>query len=141
MRLPLPLPKGEDKDYGFLLRGGGSFQKRDFIFSTPHLSPLLDRGREEIVSVRSVTQSAPTRSSRCLLVRNLSADRTIKLAVEIGRDQLRRPAAGTQTESQLAAERGFSNSKIGFYFAEELSQASRRISRGQEHFSRGANFL
>ena len=106
MRLPLPLPKGEDKDYGFLLRGGGSFQKRDFIFSTPHLSPLLDRGREEIVSVRSVTQSAPTRSS---LVRNLSADRTIKLAVEIGRDQLRRPAAGTQTESQLAAERGFSN--------------------------------
>ncbi len=59
--------------------------------------------------MRSVTQGAPTRSLRCLLVRNLSADRTIKLAVEIGRDQLRRPAVGTETEYQFAAERGFSN--------------------------------
>ena len=88
--------------------------------------------------MRSVTQSAPT---RCLLVQNLSADRTIRLAVEIGRDQHRRPAVKTETEYQFAAERGLSNSKSGFYFAEELSQASRRISRGQEHFSRGANFF
>src|SRR5437764_12596328 len=84
------------------------------MFSTPHLSPLLDRGREEIVSVRSVTQSAPTRSSRCLLVRNLSADRTIKLAVEIGRDQLRRPAAGTQTNSKSPAGRAFGIRKFVF---------------------------
>ena len=95
--------------------------------------------------MRSVTQSAPTRSSRCLLVRNLSADRTIKLAVEIGRDQLRRPAAGpaagTETESQFAAERGFGNPQIVFHFAKKLSQTSRRISRGRELFSRGANFF
>ena len=91
--------------------------------------------------MRSVTQGAPTRSSRCLLVRNLSADRTIKLAIEIGRDQLRRPAAGTQTESQFAAERGFGNPQIVFHFAKKLSQTSRRISRGRELFSRGANFF
>jgi peptidoglycan/LPS O-acetylase OafA/YrhL len=41
----------------------------------------------------------PSRSSRCLLVRNSSTDGTIKLAVQVCRDQLRRPAAGTQTES------------------------------------------
>jgi len=84
----------------------------------------------------------PSRSSRCLLVRNSSTDGTIKLAVEIGRDQLRRPAAGTQTESQFAAERGFGNPQIVFHFAKKLSQTSRRVSRGREHFSRGgANFF
>ncbi len=91
--------------------------------------------------MRSVTQSAPTRSSRCLLVQNLSADRTIKLAVEIGRDQLWRPAARTKTESQLAAKRGLGHPQVVFHFAKKLSQTSRRISRGRELFSRGANFF
>ena len=91
--------------------------------------------------MRSVTQGAPTRSSRCLLVRNSSTDGTIKLAVQVCRDQLRRPAAGTETESQFAAERGFGNPQIVFHFAKKLSQTSRRISRGRELFSRGANFF
>src|SRR5437588_4892371 len=101
-----------------------------------------------LVKVVRVTPARPftitfhqSRSSCCLLIRNLSADRTIKLAVEIGRDQLRRPAAGTQTESQFAAERGFGNPQIVFHFAKKLSQTSRRISRGRELFSRGANFF
>ena len=88
--------------------------------------------------MRSVTQSAPT---RCLLVRNLSADGTIKLAVQIGRNQLWRPAAGTPTESQFATERGFGNPQIVFHFAKKLFQTSRHISRGRELFSRGAKFF
>jgi hypothetical protein len=75
-----------------------------------------------------------------LLVRNSSTDGTIKLAVEIGRDQLRGPAAGTQTESQLAAKRRFGHPQIVFGFAKKLSQTGRRISRVRGHFSRGANF-
>src|SRR5207244_5130241 len=70
----------------------------------------------------------PSRSSRCLFVRNSSADGTIKLAVEIGRDQLRWPAAGTQTESQFAAKRRLGHPQIVFGFAKKLSQPSRRIS-------------
>src|SRR5439155_18587346 len=84
---------------------------------------------------------SPSRSSRCLLVRNLSADGTIKLAVEIGRDQFWRPTAGTQTESQFAAEGSFSNPQIVFHFAKKLSQTSPPISGGREHFSRGSNFF
>lgn len=83
----------------------------------------------------------PSRDSRRLLVGNSSADGTIKLAVEIGRDQLRRPAAGTQTESQFAAKRRFGHLQIVFGFAKKLSQTSGRISRRREHFSRGTNFF
>src|SRR5882724_1738265 len=90
---------------------------------------------------RDAETFSPSRRSRCLLARNLSADGTIKLAVEVGRDQLRRPAAGTQTESQFAAKRGLGHPQVVFHFAKKLSQASRRISRGRELFSRGANFF
>jgi hypothetical protein len=90
---------------------------------------------------QSIADCRLSRSSRCLLVRNSSADGTIKLAVEIGRYQFWRPAAGTQTESQFAAKRCFGHPQIVFGFAKKFSQTSRRISRGREHCSRGANFF
>ena len=42
---PLPFQKGEMKVRDFLFEG--RLKGWDFIFSTPHLSPLFDRGGEE----------------------------------------------------------------------------------------------
>ena len=63
--------------------------------------PWRRRGRPlyNTVLFRGAKTFHSSHSSRCLLVRNSSTDGTIKLAVQVCRDQLRRPAAGTQTES------------------------------------------
>ena len=48
--LPLPLPKGEDEGEGFFFFACSFIPMTDPMFSTPLLSPLLDRGGEETLA-------------------------------------------------------------------------------------------
>jgi hypothetical protein len=57
--IPSLFPKGRELSEGFFFFGLGSFQRWDPTFSTPHLSPLLDRGGEEILATSGVKHTLP----------------------------------------------------------------------------------
>src|SRR5947199_3927897 len=85
MRLPLPLPKGEDKDYGFLLRGAA--HSKNGISSFRLLTLVLSSIEEE----RRSFQCAPLPRAR------LHAAHSYETCPQIG--QLSSPSRSVATSS------------------------------------------
>src|SRR5437868_1982626 len=76
-----------------------------------------------------------------LRVRNLIADRTMRAATAIRRDQFRRPATRAKTEAQFISESRLRDAQVVFRFVEEISNVHRRVSVGREIFARGPEFV
>jgi hypothetical protein len=76
-----------------------------------------------------------------VFVSNFTTGGTIQAAVEIGHYQLRRPAAGAETEPEGTAQCRFGYSEVTFNLIQNLPYISRRPLAARESLSRGANFF
>ncbi len=64
------------------------------------------------------------------LAPSIRRGRTIDPAVRIGHDQLRRPAAVTNAETEFTRERRFREAEVAFQGAEKLRQSRRIAPKG-----------
>ena len=76
-----------------------------------------------------------------LLVRNLTAGRTMRASTAIRRDQFRRPASRAKTKAQLAGESRLRHAQVAFCFIEKISNIHSRVSVGRKIFARGPKLV
>jgi hypothetical protein len=76
-----------------------------------------------------------------LLVRDVTAARTMRPTIAIDRDQFRRPATRAKTEAQLVGERPLCHAQIAFCFIKKIPNIHRRVSVGRKIFARGPKLV